>query len=199
MTTSITSSKITTPEGLWVNRQPDELDYLRPNAFRFNIQSLPKVNYFCQSANIPSINLGYATQSTPLRDIPLPGEKVDFGDLIIKFMIQEDMANYIELFNWIISLGFPDNHAQFQTRINQQSFRNPSENTTARKSDLYEYSDATLLVLDSDNLPIARLNFMDCFPISLTGLDFDISSGNVQYFAAQAVFKYRSFTVESLA
>jgi hypothetical protein len=64
---------------------------------------------------------------------------------------------------------------------------------------LYEYSDAALLVLDSDNLPISRLNFMDCFPISLSGLDFDISSGNVQYFVAQAVFKYRSFTVESLA
>jgi hypothetical protein len=201
-----TSSKINITEAQWINRQPSELDYLRPNGFKFLIQSLPKVTYFCQSANIPALTLGFATQATPFVTIPRPGEKLDFGELTIKFLIQEDMSNYIELYNWIIALGFPESRRQFQERFTAQSFRDPSVTSTtmadgtpsARKTDATEYSDATLLVIDSDNLPIARLNFSDCFPTSLSGVDFDVSTGDTQYFAAQAVFKYRTFTVESL-
>jgi len=202
-----TSSKLTSNEALWVNRQPEELDFLRPNSFRFLIQSLPKVTYFCQAATLPSISLGFVVQSTPLVDIPRPGEKINFGEFNIKFMIQEDMANYIELYNWMVALGFPENHTQFQQRFTQQSFRMPEPGAgdatvnarpAIRSSDLTEYSDASLLVMDSDNLPVARLNFMDCFPTSLSGVEFDISTGNTQYFTAQATFRYRMFTVDSL-
>jgi hypothetical protein len=189
-------------EAQWINRQPDELDYLRPNGFRFMIQSLPKVNYFCQAANIPAISLGFAIHHTPLVNIPRPGEKLDFGELSIRFMIQEDMANYIELYNWLIALGFPESHTQFQKRFSEQSFRTPEVNNqdvgTQRRTDLPEYSDATLMVLNSNNSPIVRLNFVDCFPISLSGLDFDVSTNNTEYFVGNAVFKYRMFTVESL-
>jgi len=188
-------------EAAWINRQPDELDYLRPNGFRFLIQSLPKVTYFCQAANIPSMSLGVAIQPTPLINIPKPGEKLDFGELTIRFMIQEDMANYVELYNWMIGLGFPESHRQFQNRVSQQSFRTPAVNsdpTIKRTTDLPEYSDAVLMVLDSNYNPIVRLNFIDCFPISLSGLDFDVSSGNTQYFVGNATFKYRMFTIEPL-
>lgn len=203
------TNKLSIKEAQWENRQPEELDYLSPNGFRFMIQSLPRVTYFCQSANIPSMNLGFAVQPTPLVNIPKPGEKIDFGDLTIKFLIQEDMANYIELYNWVIALGFPENHRQFQQRFIEQSFRNPQLNmntdvgandktTVQRRTDVTEYSDATLMVLGSDNNVVARLNFLDCFPVSLSGVDFDVSNGDTQYFTAQAVFKYRVFTVESL-
>lgn len=192
----------TISETQWINRQPEELDYLRPNGFRFMIQSLPKVTYFCQAANIPTMNLGVALQSTPFVDIPRPGEKLEFGQLSIRFMIQEDMANYIELYEWMIALGFPENYAQFQKRMSNQSFRTANTNSqdvgVQRKTDLPEYSDATLMVLNSNNLPIVRLNFIDCFPVSLSGLDFDVSTGNTQYFVGNAVFKYRIFSIESL-
>lgn len=192
---------MTTPlsELQWVIRQPDELDYLRPNGFRFFIQSLPKVNYFCQSANIPAINLGAVRQATPFVDFPLPGEKLTFSELNIRFMIQEDMANYIELYNWMISLGFPDSREQYGKRYREQSFRDPHGSVNLpRKSDMTDYSDATLMVLGSDYNEVARLNFQDCFPISLSGVNFDVSRGDTQYFAADVVFLYRVFTVESL-
>ena len=188
MTTTITSSKLTDNEALWTNRQPEELDFLRPNGFRFLIQTLPKVTYFCQAATIPNISLGYAVQNTPLVDIPRPGEKIDFSELTIRFMIQEDMANYIELYNWMISLGFPESRTQFSSRFGAGN----------RNTDYQEYSDAALLVLNSDNIPVVRLNFMDCFPVSLTGMEFDISTGNAQYFTGQASFRYRMFTIETL-
>jgi len=199
-------SKITVQEAQWENKQPEELDYLRPNGFRFLIQSLPKVTYFCQAANIPALDLGAALQPTPFLDIPRPGEKINFGDLIIKFMIQKDMANYIELYNWIIALGFPENHSQFRQRQISQQFRNPdnsvityADGTPARRTtDAFDYSDASLLVLDGNRNPVVSLDFQECFPTSLSGIDFDITTGDTSYFTAQAVFKYRQFKITPL-
>ena len=203
---SITTAKTDIPEIQWVNRQPEQMNYLRPSGFRFLIQGLPQVTYFCQAANIPTINLGFITQYTPLVDIPRPGEKLQFGELNIQFLIQEDMQNYSELYNWLIGLGSPENSYQFQQRTSEQAYRDSTINTdvgpsggiATRKSDLVDYSDASLMVMSSNNIAVAQLNFKDCFPISLSGVDFDISNGQTQYFTASAVFKYTSFTVESL-
>lgn len=203
---SITTAKTNIPEIQWVNRQPEQMNYLRPSGFRFLIQGLPQVTYFCQAANIPTINLGVVTQYTPLIDIPRPGEKLQFGELNIQFLIQEDMQNYSELYNWLIGLGSPENSYQFQQRTTEQAYRDstintdvgPSGGSVTRKSDLTDYSDASLMVMSSNNIAVAQMNFKDCFPISLSGVDFDISNGQTQYFTASAVFKYTSFTVESL-
>jgi hypothetical protein len=185
----------------WNLRQPDKLDYLRPNGFYFLIQNFPQVTYFCQSATIPSINIGVATFPTPFVDIPKPGEKIDFGELTIKFLIQENLSNYIELYNWLIALGFPESRQQFQKKFGGASTISPEGDgaSSLRRTDAAEYSDATLLALDSNYNPVAEFSFKDCFPVSLTGIEFDVSSGDTQYFTAQATFRYQMFTVESLA
>ena len=54
----------------YIENRPTTYDYLRPNAFRFVVKDLPHVSYACQSANLPSIQLGFAVQPTPFIDIP---------------------------------------------------------------------------------------------------------------------------------
>lgn len=183
------TSKLTNYDAQWENKQPEQLNYLRPLGFKFIIQSLPKVTYFCQSASIPTISMGNAIQSTPFVDAPVPGDKLVFGDLSIKFMIQEDMSNYLELFNWINALGFPVSREQYASFIRAQ---------TSKPKGKEEYSDSSLLVLGSENKPIVRINFYDCFPISLSSVDFDISSGNTTYFQANATFKYLRYDITQL-
>ena len=196
------SDKLTTSDGTWSKRQPKELNYLRPNGFRFFIQSLPQVTYFCQAASIPTVNLGYAVQSTTVIDIPYPGEKVQFSELTIKFMVQEDMQNYIELYQWMADLGGVDgNKYGIDKRTKREEFRIPGltvPEKKPRKTDRTDFSDAALIILNSNEHAVAKVQFFDCFPISLSGLDFDVSSGNTQYFTSVASFKYSSFDVESL-
>ena len=96
-----------------ITRQPTQLDYASPTQFKFNIIKLPKVEYFCTEVNIPSLQMTNATQVTPLRDIPLPGTKLDFGDLVLTFMIDEKLENYEEIFGWLRGLGFPEDHSDY--------------------------------------------------------------------------------------
>ena len=90
-----------------LQRQPTKLDYAEPTKFRFSISKLPKVEYFCTAANIPGISLGSAEQPTPLKDIPIPGDKLSYDNLEITFLIDENLENYREIHGWLTGIGFP--------------------------------------------------------------------------------------------
>ena len=95
-------------------RQPAKLDYASPIQFRFKCTKLPEVEFTCQTANIPGISLGSATQPTPLVDIPIPGDKISFQSLYINFLVDENLNNYKEIHDWLVGIGFPQNYTQFQ-------------------------------------------------------------------------------------
>jgi hypothetical protein len=173
------------------------INYLRPNSFRFQIAKIPNVTYTCQSANLPSLQLGVANQETPFVDIPHPGDKVSFGEFTIRFLINEDMSNYKELYDWIDSIGVAKSGLDYNKLTNRAVLFD-----AIQKADQYAYnnvfSDAALLVVDSNNNPVVRLNFEDLFPIAVEGLDFDITTAGMEYFVGVATFRYKIFTIEKL-
>ena len=164
-------------------------NYLRPNSFKFQIAKLPNVTYTCQSANLPALQLGAAMQTTPFVDIPHPGDKVVFGEFTIRFLINEDMSNYKELYDWIVSMGVPSRGEQWAKIGNRAS---------AFDTEKYQsnFSDASLIILNSNNNPVVKLNFQDLFPVSIEGLDFDLTTAGMEYFIGIAAFRYKLFTIE---
>jgi len=192
------TANISTIQQNFYNSLPKTNDYLRPNAFRFSIKDLPGVSFNCQSANIPDLQLGFAVQPTPFVDVPVIGDKLDFGEFSIRFLISEDMSNYLEMYRWLIALGFPDNYNQFSTFAKNRPSSFPFVTKTSGKEEVLAYSDGTLTILDSTNNPKVNIIFKNLFPISLAALDFDIASSTVEYFTAIASFKYTIFEVQPL-
>jgi len=174
---------------------PSELDYLKPNGFRFQVHNLPNVSFFCQSANIPDITIGEAQKATPLADYFMPGEKLSFGQLNIRFLIQENMANYKELYNWLIGMGNPEKTEQYTNYLQSQLYRFPGKNVTKTIDGLL--SDASLFVLDSNDNPSTEIIFQDAFPTALSGLDFDLTDS--EYFVGLASFRYRQYKINALS
>lgn len=163
---------------------PSTLNYLKPNGFQFNIDTLPNVSFFCQSASIPNMSLATAYVPSPLVDFTVPGTNITYDELTIKFIVQENFQNYIELHDWMVGLGFPEERGQYK-QLRQTRGGNDKGFSTSG-----DYSDATLTVLDSDLNPSMNITFIDCYPVSLQGLEFDISDGNATYLTAQATFRY---------
>jgi hypothetical protein len=93
--------------------QPENRNFLSPTGFKFSLKRTPKVAFFCNSANIPDITLGIAVQPTYLKDIELPGDKLIFGDLTLRFLVDEDLKNYLEIQNWMRGLGYPESYKKF--------------------------------------------------------------------------------------
>jgi len=185
-------------------RQPEQLDYASPTQFRFGIHQLPKVEFFTVTANLPGISVPTATMPTPYKDISIMGEKTEFEDLTISFIVDEYLENYISLHNWLTGIGFPQDRSQFST------YRDITSNTPAAggsnpvdivgKSvpDKAMYSDAFLMILSNKNNPIVEVNFHNVFPTSLSALDFSQAATDVEYLTASAEFSYQVYEINTL-
>jgi len=100
------------------SRQPTKQDYADPTKFKFNIIKLPKVEYFCTAVNLPGISLAdNYSQPTPFRNIPLPGEKLDYEPLSMTFLVDENLENYQEIHGWLRGLGFPGGYGEFKALL----------------------------------------------------------------------------------
>ena len=185
-------------------RQPEQLDYASPTQFRFGIHQLPKVEFFTVSANLPGISAGVATFATPLKDIPTMGDKLEYENLSISFIVDEYLENYISLHNWMVGIGFPKDREQFRT------FRDVTSNTPADGKtpsidligkavpDKAMYSDAFLMILSNKNNPVLNVVFQNVFPISLGALEFTQGASDVEYMTTSATFAYQIYKFESV-
>jgi hypothetical protein len=176
------------------NSQIENRNFLAPTGFKFTIKRSPSATFFCNQANIPDLTLGEATQPTYLRDIPTPGDKIEFGDLNIRFLVDEDLTNYLEISNWIRGLGYPDSLSEFD-RLEKSGFVNPQY---VQKTDNI-YSDGTLQILTSNNVAKFQVIFQDLWPYSLSTLPFDATDTDGGYFTADASFKYTIFRITDLS
>ena len=183
------------------SRQPSKQDYADPTKFKFNIVKLPKVEYFCTQVNLPGISIAdNYSQPTPFRDIPLPGEKLRYEPLSVTFLVDENLENYQEIHGWLVGLGFPRDHTEFQNLVGAGSDRFPISNEsvstepgkvkfgTTDQGPIF--SDATLTVLSSKNNPQVEIRFRDLFPVSLTGLQYDQQATDVEYLTSTVTFRY---------
>ena len=186
------------------NRQPTKLDYASPTQFKFSVIKLPKVEYFCTAANIPGISLGNTSQPTPLKDIPIPGDKLDYDNLNISFLVDENLENYREIHGWLTGLGFPKDTSQFRALQGAGADRYPTTSNVGLNKELGSikkavqddgglYSDATLFVLTSKNNANLEVRFRDLYPVSLSGLDYNQQETDIQYLTANVTFAYKIY------
>ena len=86
-----------------VTNQPANLNLLSPVAFRFSLKDIPHVNFFCQSAQIPSVSLGEVPIQTPLAPVYRAGD-MTYDALVVGFVVDEELKNYLEIYNCIMVL-----------------------------------------------------------------------------------------------
>ena len=86
---------------------PNNKNFLSPVGFKFVIGRTPNVDYFCQSASIPPVEIGSKEIQTPVKDYEIPGDKMTFGDLNLSFLVNEDLDNYYEIYKWLKGLTTP--------------------------------------------------------------------------------------------
>ena len=187
-----------------IDRQPTQLDYASPTQFKFSIVQLPKVEFFTTACNLPSITLADAIFPTPFTDVPVQGDKLTFDNLIISFIVDEGLENYIQLHKWLYGIGFPKARTQFADLVEANKDRFPTEGRDSQATDAGKvkygaqplgpiFSDATLNVLTSKNNANIEVRFSDVFPVSLSGLNFDQQADDVTYLTATVSFKYKLY------
>ena len=173
-----------------IKGRPENISYLSPVGFKFLLNKLPNVEYFCQGITLPGVSLMSVPLETPFTRIPFPGDRVEFQDFIVRFIIDEDMLNFREIFKWMQGLGFPDDFDQFEAlKTTDPANQGPDSGIK---------SDATLIVLTGSYTPKIKVSFKDCFPMMLSAVNFDTANEDIMYIQADATFSYRSFDIENI-
>ena len=162
-------------------------NFLSPIGFKFALGKTPKVDFFCTSARIPEITLGTTIQASYLKDIDIPGDKLQYGDLSLRFLVDEELENYMAIHNWLTGLGFPETTQDYVDLVKPV--------TAEPREDLNQFSDGKLHLLNSNFRTQTIVHFRDLFPISLTSLDFDVTLDDIQYFTAEVTFKYTVYFI----
>ena len=180
-------------------RQPTTFDYASPSQFRVAFDKISTVEWFLVSANVPGVNIGEALFPTPMTDISIVGDKITYETLDITFLVDEELKNYIELHNWITDISFPFSRAAYATATSTKiSTTDKAPDVPVPAQDVNLYSDCTLQILNSKNIPKVELRFKESFPISLSGLDYNQQQSDIEYLQALSSFRYSYYDIVAL-
>lgn len=158
----------------WFEEQPSNRNFLAPTGFKMNLDIFNGVDFFCQAINLPDISVPSAEVVTPYRGIPIVASGgLTYGDLRLKFIIDEDLKNYLTIHHWITK-------------------NNLAEHLDDQKDP--EYSDGILEILNSNYKTNITINFRNLFPIDLSELQFDVADTSVEYLTADVTFKFERYT-----
>lgn len=148
---------------------PDQ-NNLSPLNYKFLLKSIPNVEFRVQGVVIPGMNLGMADIQNPFIRLQDTGS-LEYGQLQITFLVGENMADYLEIFDWMVGNGMPDGFGQYERR----------------------FSDGSVMILNSAYRGNIRVDFTNLFPVSLSQLEFGSTDTDIQYIRATATFNFDRF------
>lgn len=142
------------------------LDIAGANAFSTNVQTF----------TIPSIYGYVAEHSTPMSMAPLPGNKAIFGYMDISFLVNENLASYLEIVQWMRGI---------------YAF----ERTEEYKNKKMYLEQATLTTYTSANNPYMRISLIDCFPVKIDEITFNVQSVEAEPIKCKVSFAFLRFDI----
>ena len=166
-----------------INRTPENTNFLQPTKFQLHFDRIPNVTYFCQEANIPGVSLPAIVVPSPGMDYHLAGNKLSYANFNIRFLIDEGLESWKNIYDWMLSIGSPHGTDERNrlTAIQNQNKPNMFPN----------YSDAILTVLTNLNNPQLRIQLVGLFPISLSDIQFDTTLSAEHVMTADAAFSVK--------
>ena len=121
-----------------------DLNFLSGINFKFAIDRLPNLEYYAQSVNIPSTQLGVTNSfPIPFGQNPIHGDKIEYAPLTVSVRLDEDMDTYLAIYDWIMALAHPEGFKGYKELQDTKSF----------------YSDASLIVLNNTMNPGFEVKF----------------------------------------
>jgi len=157
-------------------------NFLQPNGFKLVIlrKRFKNLEFFAQSVQHPDVSVAPTIVQFRGTNLLTPGDKIEYGQLTVDAIVDENMNVYKEMLNWVKS------GATMKNKL-ASGVRDADE-------DLPMY-DITLSVLSSHNNQIDKIVYKGAFPINVGTINFQSTVDNVQYITFPVTFAYTTFTI----
>lgn len=172
-----------------IGKQPNTINNLQYNQFRFVLHRTPEIIYFCQGVKLPGISMETIKQPSPFATaIQRTPNNVTYENLEFSFIVSEDFKNWLEIHNWMHKL-LPTNSFTNQYKENVNNNNNIDE---------IRYQDASLILMNSVSKGFTEIVFTNCFPISISGIEFTSTVSDTKPVTCTANFAYTGYTINTI-
>ena len=181
----------------WAGNLPDNLSYLAPTQFELLVKKLPNTKYFATGVNVPSVSVAEIQQPTNLgRNVLVPGDKINLGELTVNFIVDENMENWTELYTWMEQTTGSTDPEKFRSLVGANRKADQPYDGSGNYDELY--SDMTIVVTTAANNPNRYVRIQDAFPTSLGEITMDTTvAGGITYVTCNASFQFTSLEIAS--
>jgi hypothetical protein len=166
------------------NNLTSNINLFQPTGFSVIIdrQNYANMTFFVQSINHPGADL--PPVEVPFRtvqNVPFPGSALQYGELTMNILIDEDMKSYTEMYDWILRL-------KDEGLVQRDNFGGVSSSTPS-------YADITVIARNSSNNKTKTFKYTDCLPTRLGDIQFEAQNQSVEFLTYSASFRFTKFDI----
>ncbi len=174
-----------------IGNTPKNLNHLREKNFisKMAVAKLPNIDFFVTTLTMPGFNVGEIPVRSLNKLIPVPSNSLDKDPLTVQFIIDEDMRNWLELYDWMMGMTYPESFQQSKNWVNDRKQKELSDKS------IY-YSDLQITILKNSMMPNLKFTFHNAFPTTLDGFDLTIA-GSDEPLVASSTFTYSHVSIEN--
>ena len=155
-------------------------NYFQPSQFKVRIDKtkFSNLEFYCQRVMHPGIAVsGAMAPVSRLGTLAVPGDTLNFDELMMDIIIDENFMGYSEFYEWLESLT--------NTRTNAQTI--PAQT--------YIETDVILSVLSSANNIIRQFKYKNAIPTSLGAINFEATTADTDVVTFPITFRIDSFEI----
>jgi hypothetical protein len=147
----------------------------KPNNFLIRIidpenDEVKNINFMIQDTSIPSLTLNATQANYQSHSGAIPDVKINYDQLNIQLILNDDWSNYFYLHDWLIRLREAENF-------------------------LDELKTIQLLLLNNNKLPIKQIDYMMAFPVLLGDIPLMATSIDATPVVINVAFAYQFFNL----
>lgn len=145
----------------------------RSNSFVFVFSEDRDTTYAIQSAPTPDLTVGETMFGSQKKDVYVPSNKIETSPIIVQFLLGEDLEEYIKMYKWMLRIK----------NLNTSHV-------------LGEAKTCELISLDSQNQPMYRFIYEDCFPTNISAINYS-SQGESIPLSFDVTLRYNLFSIRT--
>ena len=163
------------------NNQSQNLSLFQPTGFKVIIdrKHYSNLEFFVQSISHPgATNPAVETSYKRIQSVPQPGGQMEYGELTMDVLLDEDFTSYIEVYQWMLRL------------VQQPVTRGVGAEVQRTHADIY------VSALTANNTADKTIKYVDAIPVAVGDIRFEAQNQSVEYVSFPVSFRFSYFDIE---
>ena len=146
-------------------------NFLQPTGFCVIIErAFGNLKFFAPTVSQPGATGTAAEMAVPrVQRLPLPPDTINYGELTISLILDEDLECYKEVQDWLEGIAFGTKETV--------------------------YHDIQVIILTSHNNSNVTIKYKNCIPTQLGNIELSSTAGDVTYLNFDATFRFTEYEI----